>query len=220
MKKILLILTFFTIFSCVGNKKSKIKIDSTEKSVMNTIDLSNKKHPILPNKLTFQLKTEEGKNIEIENILCHLNVYIDSTSYHTYSFIPTNSNGLVQLTKNQIIENTELKHSYSDNIKLENKPVKFDFFVMESDYLNSLISSMENYLKIDIESIKLDLKNRGFTDSQIALQIKPIREKLKADKELCEFLKKNRNAEIDKLKSEMKITDSWSQEIDYKYELK
>jgi hypothetical protein len=79
---------------------------------------------------------------------------------------------------------------------------------------------MENYLNIDIESIKADLKNRGLTDSQIALQIPLIEKKMKSDKQLSEFLKKNRNAELNYSNGEKKITDFWNSESEYNYELK
>ncbi len=195
-------------------------IDSPEKFAEYADELQNKKHPILPNKISIQLKDENGDNLKMENVLCHLNIYIDSLSYYTYSFIPTNSNGIVNLTKEQMIQNTELKHYFDERIPLDKTPVKFDFMVMDNNLLNGIISSMENYVNIDIESIKSDLKSRGLTDAQIALQIPAIEEKMKSDKQLSEFLKKNKNAELNYSNGEKKITDFWNSESDYKYELK
>ncbi len=195
-------------------------IDSPEKFTEYANELQNKKHPILPNKISIQLKNENGDNLKMENILCHLNIYIDSLSYYTCSFIPSNSNGIVNLTKEQMIQNTELKHYFDERIPLDKTPVKFDFMVMDNNLLNGIISSMENYVNIDIESIKSDLKSRGLTDAQIALQIPAIEEKMKSDKQLSEFLKKNKNAELNYSNGEKKITDFWNSESDYKYELK
>jgi protein tyrosine phosphatase len=209
-----------TIFSCKENNKNTMGIDSQEKFAEYADDLQNKKHPILPNKISVQLKDENGDNLKTENVLCHLNIYIDSLSYYTYSFIPTNSNGIVNLTKEQMIQNTELNHYFDERIPLDKTPVKFDFMVMDNNMLNGIISSMENYVNIDIESIKADLKSRGLTDAQIALQIPAIEEKMKSDKQLCEFLKKNKNAELNYSNGEKKITDFWNSESDYKYELK
>ncbi|AUC13848.1 hypothetical protein BTO06_01185 [Tenacibaculum sp. SZ-18] len=174
-----------------------MKIDSPEKFAEYTNELQNKKHPLLPKKISIQLKNKNGENLQMENVLCHLNIYIDSLSYYTYSFIPTNSNGIVNLTKEQMIQNTELKHYYDESILADKTPVKFDFMVMDNNMLNGIISSMENYLRIDTESIKADLKNRGLTDSQITLQIGAIEEKMKSDKKLLEFLEKNQNAELE-----------------------
>lgn len=209
-----------TIFSCKENDKNITRIDDPEKFAEYVDELQNKKHPILPNKFSVQLKDENGEHIKIENVLCHLNIYMDSLSYYTYSFIPTDSNGTVNLTKEQIIQNTELKHYYDESLPLNNTPVKFDFFVMDNNMLNGIISSMENYVNIDIESIKADLKSRGLTDSQIAIQIPMIEEKMKADQQLFEFLKKNKNAELNHSNGVKKITGFWNSESDYEYELK
>lgn len=209
-----------TIFSCKENNKNAMGIDSPEKFAEYADELQNKKHPILPNKITVQLKDVNGENLKMENVLCHLNIYVDSLSYYTYSFIPTNSNGIVNLTKEEMIQNTELKHYFDERIPLDKTPVKFDFMVMENNLLNGIISSMENYANIDIESIKSDLKSRGLTDAQIALQIRTIEEKMKSDKQLSKFLKKNKNAELNYSNGEKKITDFWNSESDYNYELK
>lgn len=195
-------------------------IDSAEKFAEYAKELQNKKHPILPNKFSVQLKDKNGENLKIENVLCHLNIYIDSLSYYTYSFIPTDSNGIVELTKEQMIQNTELKHYYDKTIPLDKTPVKFDFMVMDTNLLNGIISSMENYLTVDLESVKSDLKQRGLTDSQIAQQIPAIKEKMESDKKLLEVLKTNRNAKLDYSNGQKKLTDFWNSESDYNYELK
>lgn len=195
-------------------------IDSAEKFADYANELQKKKHPILPNKMSVQLKDKNGENLKKGKVLCHLNIYIDSLSYYTYSFIPTNSDGIVNLTKEQMIQNTELKYDFDERLPVDKTPVKFDFYVMDNNMICSIISSMENYLSVDIESIKSDLKNRGLTGTQIALQIPVIEEKMKSDKELYEFLKKNKNTELDYSNGEMKITDYWNSESDYNYELK
>ncbi len=182
-------------------------------------ELNHKKHIILPNNLKIQLKNKDGKNIEQENILCHLNIYIDSTSYYTYSFIPTNSNGIVNLTKEQIVQNTELKHYYDESLPLDFRPVKFDFFVMDKAMIDNLIFTMKNYLDQDIESIKYNLKNNGFTEEQIQKQVVLIEEKLELDKKLYELLKKNNNKELDYSQGEIKLTSFWKEKSNYQYNL-
>ncbi len=182
--------------------------------------MKNKKHPILPNNISVQLIDNKGDKIKTANILCHLNIYINSSSYYTYSFIPTNSDGKVNLTKEQIIQNTELKHYYDKTIPLERIPIKFDFIIMDTNLINGMIASMNNYLSVDIESIKLDLKQRGLTESQISLQISTIEEKFKTDKKLLEILENNQNSKTDNSNRMKKITDFWDSESDYNYEIK
>jgi hypothetical protein len=120
-------------------------VNNPEKFPEYVKELQNKKHPLLPNKITVQLKDKNGENLKIENVLCHLNIYIDSLSYYTYSFIPTNSNGIVNLTKEQMIQNTELKHYFDERIPLDKTPGKFDFMLMDNNMLDKIISNMENY---------------------------------------------------------------------------
>ena len=195
-------------------------IDNSDKLADYANELQGKKHPILPNKMSVQLKDKNGENLKKGKVLCRLNIYIDSLNYYTYSFIPTNSDGIVNLTKEQMIQNTELKHDFDERLPVDRTPVKFDFYVMDTNMIHSIILNMENYLNVDIELIKSDFKNRGLTDTQIALQIPAIEEKMKSDKELYEFLKKNKNAELDYSNGEMKITDYWNSVSDYNYELK
>ena len=57
-----------------------MEIDNPEKFAEYTNELQNKKHPLLPNKISIQLKDKDGKNLKMENVLCHLNIYIDSLS--------------------------------------------------------------------------------------------------------------------------------------------
>ncbi|MFT5890146.1 MAG: hypothetical protein ACI9Y7_000235 [Dokdonia sp.] len=220
IKKTIYIVMLIILFSCKENNKNSMVIDSAEKFADYANELQKKKHPILPNKMSVQLKDKNGENLKKGKVLCHLNIYIDSLSYYTYSFIPTNSDGIVNLTKEQMIQNTELKYDFDERLPVDKTPVKFDFYVMDNNMICSIISSMENYLSVDIESIKSDLKNRGLTGTQIALQIPVIEEKMKSDKELYEFLKKNKNTELDYSNGEMKITDYWNSESDYNYELK
>lgn len=183
-------------------------------------ELCNKRHPILPGKISIQLQNKNGENLRTENILCHLNIYIDLWSYYTYSFIPSNSNGTIILTKEQLIQNTELKHSFDEKLPLDSTPVKFDFFVMDTNMINGIISSMEHYLSIDIKFIKAGLKKQGLTDEQIAFQIPMIEEKMESDQQLYLFLKKNKNAELENKNRELKLTGFWENESDYNYELK
>ncbi|WP_299107651.1 hypothetical protein [uncultured Tenacibaculum sp.] len=213
MKTTIYLVLLIVAFSC----KNVIKNDSTAK---NTGVPEHKKHPILPNKISVQLLNNNGEKLKLENVLCHLNIYIDSLSYYTYSFIPTDSNGIVNLTKEQLIQNTELKHYYDKTIPLDQSPVKFDFMIMDTNLINGMITGMKNYLSVDIESIKLGLKQRGLNDSQIALQITTIKEKIESDKKLLEILEHNQNAKLDYSNGPKKITDFWNSESEYFYELK
>lgn len=182
--------------------------------------MKEKKHTIIPNSIRIQLKDLNNKNLEIENVLCHLNIYIDSSSYYTFSFIPTNSIGKVILTKDEIIKNTGLQHCYDDKLVLDNSPVKFEFFIFDKELLNNFISSLRGYLNIKLESIKEDLRRRGFNESQIKNEIPKAIKVQKEDKILYDFLVQNKNAVLDYTEENTKIVGIWNDEKDYDYEIK
>ena len=194
--------------------------DKPEKFGVVPSELISKRHLILPNTLTIQLKGENGEDLKKENVICHLNIYINDLNYYTYSFISTNSNGIIHLTKEEIIQNTQLKHYYDQGISLENKPVKFDFLVVNNNSLNTLTTNLEKYLSVDIESLRKDLKNKGMSDVQIADYIPSVQQKMESDRELYEKIKNNKNSELNFSTGKYRITDFWNSETDYHYDLK
>ena len=182
--------------------------------------LTTQKHPILPKTLKVQLITADNKVLKVDNVLCHLNIYSDKGSYYTYSFIPTNSNGSVVLTKEQIINNTELKHFYNDTLPLDNNPVKFEFLVLDKTFISQFINSMQTYLSIGQEDALQELRSRGLTEEQIKKAGPLITQKRNEDSLFNEFLQKNNNQSLDYSSEKTKILDHWTEERDYSYELK
>lgn len=177
------------------------------------------KHIILPNSLTVQLKTADSNDIAIDNILCHLNIYSDNGSYYTYSFIPTDSNGTISLTREQIITNTQLRHFYNDSLPLDLTPVKFEFMILDRNFLSSIIESIDSYLSTGLSFAQNELRERGLTEKQIAEYTPMIIQKNEQDKALNSFLKQNRNHTFDYSQDKSKITDLWTEERDYYYDL-
>lgn len=179
------------------------------------------KHIILPKSITLQLKNLEGNNLEIENVLFHLNIFIgDSGAYYTYNSIPTNSQGTLSLTRQQIINNTELKHYYDHEVTLDTRPVKFEIFILDAAFLSTLILSIGNYLSINLASIKADLKRRGLSETQIEKEIPKIEKVKKRDYIFYEFLKSNNNKLLNYTEESAKVTGQWEIEDDFKYELR
>lgn len=165
------------------------------------------------------MKDSNNENLEIENVLCHLNIYSNPTSYYTYTFIPTNAFGKVILTKDDILANTELKHCFDDKLGLDKTEVKFEFFILGKEFLNLIIKDMENYLKIKPEEIKEDLRRRGFGEQQIENEIPRALKMQSEDKILYDFLLTNRNVELDYDQENSKITGYWDAIKDFEYEI-
>jgi hypothetical protein len=196
-------------------------LDKNEKISNETTMTEHKKHSIIPNSMRVQLKDSENRILKIENVLCHLNIFSNSSNYyHTYSFIPTDSTGKVILIKEEIITNTKLKHCYDENLALDKSPVKFEFFIMPKETLKYLIPNLRGYLNVKPESIKEDLRRRGFSESQIEREIPKVLKKQKEDERLYKILIKNRNADLEYSEKNSKITGYWNDEKDCEYEIK
>ncbi len=184
-------------------------------------EITKKKHTILPKSITLQLKDLEGNNLEIGNVLFHLNIYIgNSGEYYTYSSIPTNNQGTLSLTREQIISNTELKHHYAPLLILENRPVKFEIFILGNAVLSTLISSLGNYLSNSLAYTIADLKRKEFSEIQIKEAISKIRKAKERDYTFYELLKENNNSLLNYTEENAKIRGQWESEDDFNYELK
>lgn len=170
-----------------------MKIDSPENLSSYLDEMSQKRHFSLPETLTIQLQKPDGSNLNLENILCHLNIQVLSPGYYTYSFIPTDSSGKIILKKEQLIQQTQIKHDYDPTLPLDESIVKFDFFLMDKQMLSLLINQIERYLSVGKESIVNELKKRGFDDDSIQIHLQSIELKRKEDTNLLLLLKSNNN---------------------------
>jgi hypothetical protein len=178
-----------------------------------------KERIILPKTLTVQLMTPGGHPVSHENILCHLDIFGGEGSYYTYSFIPTNTNGTISLTRQQILDNTELQHCYNASLTLTKEPVEFRFYVMSKDFLSAFIKNIDAYLSAD-ETITLHLfRSQGMPEADLKRASEQIAQKKQFDRTFNEFLKKNNNGLFDYDEVKSKVTGYWTDEIDYKYEL-
>ena len=175
---------------------------------------------IIPSSFEVQLQNKHEENIEVNNILCHLNIHIDESSFYTYSFIPTNAKGKVVLTKEQIIQNTGLKHANYQKVNLEKVPTKFDFRVLDKQLIASFISSLNSYLGVKPASIRKDLLDRGFSKAQINQEIPKALAQQEEDKLLYSYISKNNNSLLEYSEEHSKIEGIWEDEIAYHYYLK
>ena len=174
---------------------------------------------IIPERLTVQLVDINGLPIRKANILCHLNIYSGQEGYFTYSFIPTNLDGTIHLTRKEIIENTELNHILGKHVTFDENPIKYELFVLAKSTLNFLLNNMKHYLNTSIESIKEDLKKRGLKEQQIAIEIPKIILKIEEDKILYDLLINSSNHEIEFTEKHSKLTGLWTSTSNYQAHL-
>ncbi len=218
MKTNTLLIAATILMSCGQKVNPPMTIDE-DMSQTHMDDNQQKTHTILPNSIKLQLKDSAGTNIELENVLCHLKIYSDPLSWYNYSFIPTDPKGAFSLTKEQLIQNTELKHFYDASMPLNDSPVKFELSVHDPVLLSTLLLSMEAYLPLNWESVKAELMSRGGTAAQADSQRQGIEKKAKSDEQLLSVLKANNNDLLDASSVNARTSGLWISEGDFEYEI-
>jgi SOS response regulatory protein OraA/RecX len=91
--------------------------------------------------------------------------------------------------------------------------------VLDKDFISTFITSVDSYLSIDLDSALNELRTRGLTDVQIEKTTPTIIQKKEEDQALNSLLKKNKNQTLDYSEDKSKITDYWTEEKEYVYDL-
>jgi len=143
---------------------------------------------ILPTKIDIQIIDRTGGLNPLENVLFGLKVFINENSWHNYSKFKSNAEGHITLTKLDIIDNTELKWETNIGPAI---PTKFALYVWDGQQTEDLIKSTQKLLELynDKDSIREDLKRRGFADEQIPGVLEKVNSKSSEDKVLYEYIK-------------------------------
>ncbi|MEQ9466449.1 MAG: hypothetical protein RLN88_03505 [Ekhidna sp.] len=126
----------------------------------------------------------------------------------------TDSNGEIQLSKDEIIENTEINEQ-----ELSDQSTPFEFYIWELDTLHLMKSRIENLLKMykDEDSIMNELKSFGIADSNISTELEKIKRKELEDRNLFEQLSKSSNHNL--ILFDSKITGIWKSRAEQEYQL-
>ena len=169
--------------------------------------------------MVVQLKGLNNQDVSVDSVLCHLMIYSNYPhSYYNYSFIPTDFAGRVCLTKEDIIQNTELKNCYCPRTELDMTAVKFEFRIIHQSLIDYALSGLEPYVNKGLGTIEDELCERGFNESDIDRQSPIIIKKQQEDRGLYELLVKSRNKEL-VYSDTSKVVGSWHAEKDYAYTL-
>ena len=173
----------------------------------------------IPKRIKVQIKDSNSVNIEMSNILCDLKIYINEANWYNYSCIPTNSNGQIILTKEEIIHNTGLKNVRTE-LKHENPTsVKFELCIIDNKLLDIMISSLQTYLEKGPKELKRELRMKGLIESRIEVEITKVLRKQNIDRTFYSGLIKNQNANLMYSMNLSKIKGIWHGLSSYEYEL-
>lgn len=168
----------------------------------------------LPTKIDIQITDSTGRPNPLENVLFGLKVFIDEDSWHNYSIFKSNADGHITLTKQDIIDNTELK--WETNIS-PTSPTKFELYVWEGQQTEDLVKSTQRLLELynDKDFLRQDLKRHGFTDENMNDALASINNKAPEDAALYQYIKDaiNNSIKIDTVKIEGIWSDSFKRSI-------
>jgi hypothetical protein len=169
----------------------------------------------LPSKIDIQIIDTKGRPNLLENVLFGLKIFISEDSWHNYSVFKSNSAGHITLTKQDIIDNTELK--WETNI-LSTNPTKFELYVWEGQHTDDIIKMTKRLLQLynDKDFIQQDLKQHEIADSKIPHALEVTNSKAIEDKAFYQYIKDAVNSSV-KVDTN-KIEGVWSDDLQKSYE--
>ena len=170
----------------------------------------------LPSKIDIQIIDSTGRPNLLENVLFGLKVFISDNSWHNYSVFKSNAAGHITLTKQDIIDNTELKRE--TNI-LSIAPTKFELYVWEGQHTDDMIKITKHLLELynDKDFIEQDLKRHGITDEKTPHALMVTNNKAIEDNFFYEYIKDavNNSVKVDTEKIEGVWTDSFQKSYQF-----
>ncbi len=170
---------------------------------------------ILPTKIDIQIIDRTGRPNPIENVLFGLNVFITENSWHNYSAFKSNAAGIISLTSQDIIDNTELKWETNS---LAANPTKFELYVWKRKHTDEMIKMTQRLLELynDKNFIQQDLQRHGFTGENTPHAITATNNKVIEDKAFYNYIKDAVNNSVQIVTD--KIEGIWSDRAQKSYE--
>ncbi len=90
----------------------------------------------LPEEILIQLKSVDQCDLKLDFVLCSIFISVgDHEDCYAYHCIPTDSNGQIKLTKEDLIYNTELQFYYDASLPIDNSITRFDIFVTPQELI-------------------------------------------------------------------------------------
>jgi hypothetical protein len=170
---------------------------------------------IIPTQIDIQIVDKAGQPSQLANVLFGLKIFKADNSWHNYSVFKSDAAGHVTLTRQNIIDNTELK--FEKEI-IDNKPAKFELYVWEGQVTEAMLMMSYRLLQTynDKNLIILDLKRHGVADEDIPGAVEKARQKAIKDKAFYEYIKDAVNNKVQVVTQ--KIEDVWQNDANKSYE--
>jgi hypothetical protein len=161
---------------------------------------------VLPDKIEIRIVDRSGQSNPLPNIILGLKVFKNNNAWYNYSVFKTDSDGHIILTRQQIIDNTELKH---DRYIESGTPTRFEIYVWDGLMTVGLINTTKRLLDLynDESFIRTDLSRHGVAEENIPAAVEATQKKGREDLALFEQIKDAINANV-QIYTE-KIQDVW-----------
>jgi hypothetical protein len=170
---------------------------------------------IVPTEIEIQIVNEDGHPAPIANVLFGLKIFTSHGGWHNYSFLKSDTEGHIALTRKEILENTQVifDSSQSDNI-----PTKFELSIYDGQFVLGLNRSMKQLLALynDKGLIREDLMRHGIVEDNLPTAMEATEKKRKEDVALYERIKDAVNDKIEV--SSPKMEGFWSDTLPKHYE--
>jgi hypothetical protein len=158
---------------------------------------------ILPSKIDIQIIDAPGGTNSLANILFGLKIFTSDSSWHNYSFFKSDAVGHVALTKQDIINNTELRWENSNQVM---SPARFKLYVWEGKAASDIIETTKQLLKFydDKGFLEQNLERHGIIGKNMAHALLVIDRQTIENKKLYSYIKDavNNSVRIDTEKIE------------------
>ncbi len=170
---------------------------------------------ILPDKIEVQVVDKSGQSNPLSNVVFGLKIFTTDGVWHNYSVFKTNAEGYIALTRQQIIDNTELKYNKDGE---SGEPTSFELYVWNGPLITTLIKSTKHLLELsgDKEFVKEDLRKHGVAETKIPAAIRATDKKRMDDMAFFEEIKDATNDSV-QIYTE-KIKDVWLDILPKRYQ--
>jgi hypothetical protein len=162
---------------------------------------------IIPDKIEIQVVDSSGQPNPLENVLFGLKLFRDANSWYTYSLFKSNHSGHIILTRQDIIDNTEIKN---EKFSIASTSTHIELRVWEGEQTEQFKRAIGKLMQAydDDNFIEADLKRRGVKDYDIEKAIFVTQNKAIEDKRIYESIKNAINNSVN-IKTRQ-IEDHWT----------
>lgn len=165
----------------------------------------------LPEEIFIQLKSPDQLDLKLDFVLCSIFIsVVDQEDCFAYHCIPTDSNGQIKLTKDDLIYNTELQFYYDGNLPIDNSITQFDILVTPQELIKYFNHKAYNDYK-PIEQYKARHKLDWHTARWIFF--------IERHDIESEYVKCCRNLNLNYSSEKSALTGIWTETKKYKYDL-